>query len=211
MQTYVFNGTPLRLVPHEPDNGYRLFVSFDGTIGLRIAPSGVETLLKANRTTTENGKIPSNANRKQRYLYLRDPWKTDENILVSHAIYLAWSDKIIPEAHQIHHLNGVVIDNCFDNLLCVHFREHRSICDVRQKALKTIVPNGDLRGFDYAILRELQDPRSMTDADFDARMEYLRFMYSCDFDPRIFTADDFHHFFSMPLEDFQVFFRKYKE
>ncbi len=43
------------------------------------------------------------------------------------------------------------------------------------------------------------------------RSKYLRFMRECDFDPRIFTADDFHHWFSMPFDDFKSFFIKYKE
>lgn len=43
------------------------------------------------------------------------------------------------------------------------------------------------------------------------RAKYIRFMRDCDFDPRIFTADDFHHWFSMPFDDFKSFFIKYKE
>ena len=209
MQTYDYNGTPLHLVPHEPDNGYQLFVSFDGTIGLRINRNGKECLQNAIPTTWPNSANLTDANRKQRYLMYKQAWGNRIGILVSHAVYLAWSGKPIPPGYQIHHLNGITTDNCIDNLFCVFFREHHAICDVRQKALKTVVPNCDLRGFDYTILRELQDPRTMSDADFESRMEYLRFMRSCDFDPRIFNAADFHHFFSMPFEDFKTFFRKY--
>ena len=137
------------------------------------------------------------------------------HILMAYAFYgerpTYVNAKGIVKPYHAHHLNGDKFDYRPANILAwLHPTQHR-IADNRQKVLQTVVPNGDLRGFDYAILRELQDPRSMTDADFDARMEYLRFMYSCDFDPRIFNADDFHHFFSMPFEDFQVFFRKYKE
>ena len=173
-QTMEFNGTSLRLVPHEPDNGYRLFVSFDGAIGLRIAPNGIETLQNAIPTTCENCKIRSNAKRKQRYLQFKHPWNTDEQILVSHAVYLAWSGKPIPPGHQIHHLNGITTDNCFDNLLCVPAREHRSIADARQTALKTVVPDGDLRLFTYERLRELQDPQILSDEQFAAELEALR-------------------------------------
>ena len=206
-----FNGTPLRLVPCEQDNGYRFFVSKDGKIGLRIAPSGVETMQNATTATCENCKVKYNANRKQRYLKYKHPWNTNKVLYVSRAVYLAWSGKPIPPYHQIHHLTGIVTDNNIDNLLCVSiFKEHR-IADDRQKALKTVVPNGDLRGFDYAILRELQAPRTMSDADFQSRLEYLRFMRDCDFDPRIFTAADFHYWFSMPFEEFKAFFLKYKD
>ena len=167
--TYDFNGTPLRLVPHEPDNGYRLFVSFDGTIGLRIAPSGVETVIEGTYTTTENSQIQSDANRKQRYLQFKQAWGVREHILVSHAVYLAWVGPIPEDADCIDHLNGCTTDNRWQNLEPVTFVEN------------------------------------------NRRSKYVRFMRSCDFDPRIFNADDFHHFFSMPLEDFKTFFAKYKE
>ena len=168
-----FNGTPLRLAPCEQDNGYRFFVSKDGKIGLRIAPSGVETLQNATAATCENCKVKYNANRKQRYLKYRHPWNTNKQILVSHAVYLAWSNKPIPPGHQIHHLNGITTDNCFDNLLCVLIPEHR-IADNRQRALKTVVPDGDLHLFSYERLRELQDPRTMSDTDFQRELDLLR-------------------------------------
>ena len=110
-----------------------------------------------------------------------------------------------------HHLIEDPLNYCPENLLCwLTYSEHHK-ADNRRRALEKVVPEGNLNGFDYAILRELQDPRTMTDADFDSRMEYLRFMFSCDFDPRIFNAADFHHFFSMPFEDFKTFFAKYKK
>ncbi len=168
-----FNGTPLRLVPCEQDNGYRFFVSKDGKIGLRIAPSGVETLQNATAATCENCKVKYNANRKQRYLKYRHPWNTNKQIFVSHAVYLAWSNKPIPPGHQIHHLNGITTDNCFDNLLCVLIPEHR-IADNRQKALKIVVPDGDLHLFSYERLRELQDPRVTSDEQFQRELDLLR-------------------------------------
>ena len=108
-----------------------------------------------------------------------------------------------------HHLNADLEDHRKDNLLCWLSRPEHRIADNRQRALKTVVPNGILVGFDYAILRELQDPRTMTDADFQASLAYLRFMRECDFDPRIFTAADFHHWFAMPFDDFKSFFSHY--
>ena len=102
-----------------------------------------------------------------------------------------------------HHLVPNPLDYRPENLLCWLTREQHGIADARQKVMRTIVPDGNLNGFDYAILRELQDPRSMSDADFDARMEYLRHMRKCGFDPRIFTAEHLHEFFSMPFEEFE--------
>ena len=135
MKIIDYNGTPLHLVPHEPDNGYRFYMSRDGTIGLRIAPNGTESLQKAIPTTRENNSNKTNANRKQRYWQFRHPWNSDEHILVSHAVYLAWSGKPIPPDHQIHHLNGITTDNRLDNLVCVSKPEHR-LYDIVQRELR---------------------------------------------------------------------------
>ncbi len=171
--TKIYDGVPLRLVPHAPDNGYQFYASFDGTIGLRISPNGVETVVKATNTTCENCKVLSNANRKQRYLHFAQAWGLREHILVSHAVYRAWSGKPIPLYHQIHHLNGITTDNRFDNLLCVLFREHRTIADVRQSAIKAAVPDGDLTRVPYDVLRRLQDPRVLSDAELRRELTKL--------------------------------------
>ena len=101
-----------------------------------------------------------------------------------------------------HHLIPNLLDYRPANLLCWLTREEHAKADARQRTLKTIVPDGNLVGFDYAILRELQDPRSMSDADFNDRMEYLRVLRDCGFDPRIFTAAQLHEFFAQPFDEF---------
>ena len=105
---------------------------------------------------------------------------------------------------ECHHLNGDLEDHRKANILAWLSRPIHDIANARQDALQTIVPNQDLRGFDYAILCELQDPRTMSDADFETRMEYLRIMHECDFDPRIFPAARMHEFFAMPLDEFKT-------
>ena len=116
-----------------------------------------------------------------------------------------------PYFGHCHHLINDPLNYAPENLLCwLTYSEH-SKADKRRCALEDIVPDGNLNGLDYAILRELQDPRTMSDAEFQSRLEYIRFMRECDFDPRIFTADDFHHWFSMPFDDFKSFFIKYKD
>lgn len=177
--TILHEGTPLHLVPHFPDNGYRFYVAHDGRIngemcGIRIAPNGKQTLVKANTTTWPNSTDLSNANRKQRYWHFKHAWGKNNGILVSHAVFLAWSGERIPLYHQIHHLNGITVDNCVENLLCVHFKDHRLISDVRQKALRTVVPDGDLTLIPYDRLRQLQDPRVLTDEQFAEELEAFR-------------------------------------
>ena len=172
--TLIYNGVTLRLVPHFPDNGYRFYVSNDGTVGLRISPDGKEILQNAIPTTWQNSSIPSNANRKQRYLMYKQAWGWNLGILVSHAVYMAWSAQRIPLYHQIHHLNGITTDNSIDNLLCVEYREHRTVSDARQTALRKLVPDGDLRAFPYDRLRYFQDPRTLSDEDFQSELDALR-------------------------------------
>ena len=172
--TILFEDTTLRLVPHNPDNGYRFYVSNDGKIGLRITPDGTQTLIDGTANTCVNNKVQSNAKRKQRYLQFKHAFGNSKSILTSRAVYLAWSGQPIPPNHQIHHLTGIVTDNCINNLLCVHFREHRLVADMRQKALRTVVPDGDLYCFTYERLRELQAPRSLSDEQFQAELEAIR-------------------------------------
>ncbi len=120
--TKIYDGVPLRLVPHAPDNGYLFYVSDDGKIGLRIAPNGVETVLNAINTTCENCKILSDANRLQRYLHFAHPWNSNEQILVSHAVYRAWVGPFSEPC--IDHKNGVTTDNRWQNLSPVTYAEN---------------------------------------------------------------------------------------
>ena len=173
-----FNGTELRIVPHEPDNGYRFYVSRDGTIGLRVAPNGTQRVVNAKTDSTPNCKVRYNANRKQRYLKFCDAFGYHKPIFVAHAVYRAWSGQPIPANHQIHHLTGVTTDNCIDNLLCVSIREHRPIADVRQKALKAVVPNGNLYLLPYNRLRELQDPHIFCDDTFARELAAVKAEYA---------------------------------
>ena len=110
----LYEGTLLRLVPHEPDNGYRFYVSCDGTIGLQISPRGVEKLQNALPTTWPNSSNQTDAKRTQRYLIYRDAWGHHNGILVSHAVYLAWVGPF--DKPCIDHKNGVTTDNRWQNL-----------------------------------------------------------------------------------------------
>ena len=173
--TIMYEGAPLRLVPNRHNNGYFLYCSRDGKICLRISPDGKKTLLKPRPNTYANCAILYNANRKQRYLQYCDAFGYHKHIYVSHAVYLAWSgERLIPLYHQVHHLSGIVADNNYDNLLCITVSEHYLVADARQRALRTVVPDGDLYCFTYERLRELQDPRGLSDEAFQAELEAIR-------------------------------------
>ena len=143
-----YNGIEIRLVPHEPDDGYRFYVSEDGVIGLRIAPDGTETLLHPHFTTSPNSKNKNDARRKQRYLLFRHAFGCDCGILVSRAVYLAWVGPIPAGAECIDHLNGITTDNRFTNLDPVTHKENNR----RARILRALRASGI-------------DPASMTPAD----------------------------------------------
>ena len=73
-----------------------------------------------------------------------------------------------------HHLIPDLLDYRPANLLCWLTREQHRIADRRQKALKTVVPDGDLHLFSYERLRELQDPRVTSDEQFQRELDLLR-------------------------------------
>ena len=76
-----------------------------------------------------------------------------------------------------HHLNGDKFDYRPANILAwLHPTVHR-IADKRQSALKEVVPDGDLHIFTYERLRELQDPRTMSDEDFQTELAKIRDKY----------------------------------
>ena len=73
-----------------------------------------------------------------------------------------------------HHLIPDLLDYRPANLLCWLTREQHRIADDRQKALKTVVPDGDLHLFSYERLCELQDPRVTSDEQFQRELDLLR-------------------------------------
>ena len=135
VNTFIFEETEVRIVPRESTDGRAFYVSRDGRKGCYVKPNGVVRKCNATTSTTENCKIHSNAVRKQRYLQYKNVFGSGKHILVSHAVWLAWSGKPIPEGHQMHHLNGIVTDNRLENIICLSRAEHRRY-DAVQRALR---------------------------------------------------------------------------
>ena len=79
-----------------------------------------------------------------------------------------------PYGGNCHHLIPDKLDYSPANLLCWLTREQHRVADRRQRALKTVVPDGDLHLFSYERLRYLQDPRTLSDADFQRELDLLR-------------------------------------
>ena len=72
-----------------------------------------------------------------------------------------------------HHLIPDKLDYRPANLLCWLTRAEHSEADRRQRALKKVVPDGDLHVFDYQYLRELQDPRVTDRANFECILSFI--------------------------------------
>lgn len=101
-----------------------------------------------------------------------------------------------PQNCQCHHLNGDRLNYRPANLLCWLTRAEHSEADRRQRALKKVVPDGNLRLFTYERLRELQDPRTMSREQFETELAALADQHftrdTLDFDARM-DRDMSHH------------------
>ena len=73
-----------------------------------------------------------------------------------------------------HHLIPDKLNYRPANLLCWLTREQHAEADRRQRALRKVVPNGDLSIFTYERLRDLQDPRSMSRELFEQELAAIR-------------------------------------
>ena len=73
-----------------------------------------------------------------------------------------------------HHLINDLLDYSPDNLLCWLTRAEHTKADKRRRLLESVVPNGNLRVFTYARLRYLQDPRILSDDDFEKELAAIR-------------------------------------
>ena len=73
-----------------------------------------------------------------------------------------------------HHLIENLLDYRPENLLCWLSRAEHSKADKRRRALEAVVPDGDLYCFTYERLRELQDPRTLSDEQFQTELEAIR-------------------------------------
>ena len=126
-----------KLVPREGKDGIRFYVSEDAQEAYKILKNGTRINVRATPTTCPNSKDPHNANRKQRYLQFKHALGRDLNILVSHAVYLAWVGPI-PEGFVVDHLNGITTDNRAENLQAITPAENYK----RAKLLRILRSNG---------------------------------------------------------------------
>ena len=180
LRDFLPDGTEIRRVPDMTRTGNRpLYVTFDGRPFSHVLVKDHETgqfiwiyrpvapILDTCPCNRFNG------NREQRYHKMR----YHGYIYLHIAVALAWIGEQPTDEegyrYQCHHLNGITSDNRASNLIWLSRANHR-LYDARQKALKEVVPDGNLYLFTYQRLRELQDPRVTSDEKFQSELEALR-------------------------------------
>lgn len=92
-----------------------------------------------------------------------------------------------------HHLIPDPLNYRPANLLCWLTREQHAEADRRQRALRKVVPNGDLSIFTYERLRDLQDPRSMSRELFEQELAAIRNQHFHRVDPHAVMLHDMTH------------------
>lgn len=92
-----------------------------------------------------------------------------------------------------HHLIPDPLNYKPANLLCWLTREQHAEADRRQRALRKVVPDGDLTLFTYERLRDLQDPRSMTREQFEIELAAIRNQHFTRTDPHAVMEHDMTH------------------
>ena len=118
----------MKLVPYKGQdthpNGVAFYVNNGqgGVIGIRVYPDGRKVTINPS-TNISNGTKGINRKRKQRYLYFTHAWGAGNSmgkaIYASHAVYTAWREKPIPAGMTIDHIDGVTLNNDFQNLRCI--------------------------------------------------------------------------------------------
>lgn len=74
----------------------------------------------------------------------------------------------------VHHLISEPMNFCADNLLFWLTGAEHYIADRRQRALQSVVPDGNLHVFTYDRLRTLQDPRVTSNEQFEMELAKIK-------------------------------------
>ena len=93
-----------------------------------------------------------------------------------------------------HHLIPDALDYKPANLLCWLTRAEHTEADRRQRALKKVVPDGNLHLFSYERLRFLQDPRTTSREVFETELAKIAAKGYHHVNPFELSAKDINHY-----------------
>lgn len=93
----------------------------------------------------------------------------------------------------VHHLIEEPMNFRIDNLLCWLTRKEHAVADARQRALRKVVPDGNLHIFTYERLARLQDPRVTSDVTFDRELDKIRSLKLQHVDPQTQINYELNH------------------
>ena len=183
---FVFNNVLVKLVPwHGQDvhpNGNALYISRDGSYGVRVYPNGHKVLVNPSYAKPAPGlKRP----REEGYMQFRHAWGHQIGIYVSHAVYLAWVGPI-PDDMTIDHINGVTTDNRFENLRCVTLevnkRDGGFLTKLRNKGFKPELIMRELLLRYYSRMAELKPAITRNRYNHLSKQDLRNILYNPYFD-----------------------------
>ena len=172
--TFYFNNVRVEYVGTNPEKGISFYCSTTQTYGVRVYPDGQKTLV--NATGVKYGHTEY-SHGKAEYLKFRHAFG-HKGILVSHAVWMAWSGKPIPKEHQVHHLNGITTDNRLENIVCLSKKEH----DLYEAVKRSLRKAGRLATMTSAEILSVTQKYILDPRPLDERMKDEPFR---DFDPFI--------------------------
>ena len=105
----------MKLVGVHPETGIAFYVNngIGGVFGVRVYPDGRKVLVNPDKVDWigKHGKAV--------YLQFRSAFGNHKHILASHAVYIAWNYKEIPDGMTIDHIDGCTTNNDYRNLRCI--------------------------------------------------------------------------------------------
>ena len=149
--TLIYDGTEVRHISSAKDKRHparQLYISQHGD-GYSLSGRGLGPITPFVCRTKE--RLLSGESRWTKLMQFKD-----FRIYVHRAVWMAWNElglNQIPKDYEIHHLNGIETDNCYDNLVCLTRGEHK-VWDHHMHILRAKL--GNLKALPYANLRSLQ-------------------------------------------------------
>ena len=136
-RSFLFNSVEVRYVATCPETGISFYVNNGqgGVFGVRVYPDGRKVLVNPDKADSvrKHGKAV--------YLQFRSAFGSNKYITASHAVYIAWNYKEIPDGMTIDHIDGCTTNNFIGNLRCIdgktNIRDGGFLTKLRNQGINT--------------------------------------------------------------------------